>query len=128
MKLGKYNFEKGEMFSINLEALGHSSAQWIRPMEMLPERFDQNNPLSLTPEGKKRHNCSFVPFHGGPRVCFGKVLAEGNLKILICYMTQKFNFKFEDPKYEQEIPFAQTGQSHNPEVWLKLTAYDRAQN
>ena len=40
VRLGKYNFEKGDMFSINLEALGHSSAQWIRPMEMLPERFD----------------------------------------------------------------------------------------
>ena len=40
VKLGKHNFEKGDMFSINLEALGHSSAQWIRPMEMLPERFD----------------------------------------------------------------------------------------
>ena len=94
-------------------------------MELLPERFDSNSPLYLTPEGKKRHPMSWIPFHGGPRVCFGKTLAEGNLKIMTTYMTQKFNFKFEDPRYETEIPVAQIDQSHTVPIWLKLTAYSK---
>ena len=121
--LGKYNFKKGDEFVLCFEGVGHSTAQWQRPMEFLPERFDQNNPLYLTPDGKKRHNCSWIPFHGGQRVCFGKTLAEQNLKILICYMTQKFNLKFEDPRYETEFPKAQAELTHYPDVWLKLTAY-----
>ena len=72
---------------IHFEALGHNSAEWQRPTEFLPERFDPKSPLYLTPSGKKRHAMSWVPFHGGQRVCFGKTLAEGNLKILITYMT-----------------------------------------
>ena len=79
----------------------------------------------MTPSGKKRKATSWAPFHGGPRVCFGKTLAEGNLKIMISYMSQKFNFKFDDPKYETEIPVAQADQSHRPPVWLKLTAYKK---
>ena len=74
---------------------------------MLPERFDHSDPLSLTPDGKKRTNYAWVPFHGGNRVCFGKTLAESNLKILVTYMTQKFNFEFEDSKYNDQIPMAQ---------------------
>jgi cytochrome P450 len=56
-------------------------------MEFLPERFDHSSPLSLTPGGKKRHPMSWVPFHGGSRVCFGKTLAEANMKILMLYLT-----------------------------------------
>ena len=76
-KIGKYFFKKGDLVCIIFEALGHNPAEWQRPMEMLPERFDSSNPLYLTPDGKKRHAQSWVPFHGGPRVCFGKTLAEG---------------------------------------------------
>ena len=86
-KIGKYHFKKGDYLMIHFEALGHNSAEWQRPTEFLPERFDPKSPLYLTPSGKKRHAMSWVPFHGGQRVCFGKTLAEGNLKILITYMT-----------------------------------------
>ena len=76
MKLGKYQFKKGDTFAIAFENVGMSTAQWQRPTEFLPERFDQTSPLYLTPDGKKRHSCSWIPFHGGQRVCFGKTLAE----------------------------------------------------
>ena len=80
--------------------MGHNSDEWQRPTEFIPERFDPNSEFYLTPHGKKRKATSWAPFHGGPRVCFGKTLAEGNLKIMISYMTQKFDFQFDDPKYE----------------------------
>ena len=85
--LGKYKFSKGDMLGINFAALGHSPAQWQRPMEFLPERFDHSNPLSKTPYGKKRHTHATMPFHGGPRSCFGKTLAEMSLKVVAIYMT-----------------------------------------
>ena len=125
VKLGKYQFKKGDQFGFGFENVGYNSAQWQRPMEFLPERFDQTSPLYLTPDGKKRHSCSWIPFHGGQRVCFGKTLAEQNLKILISYMSQKFNIRFEDEKYDTEFPRAQAEQTEYPDVWLKLTAYQQ---
>ena len=56
-------------------------------MEVLPERFDHTNKLSLTPDGSKRSNYSWVPFHGGNRVCFGKTFAEGELKLFTVFMS-----------------------------------------
>lgn len=54
-KVGGYNFEAGDNFTINITALGHNPAEWQRPMEFLPDRFDTSNELSLTPAGKKRN-------------------------------------------------------------------------
>ena len=121
VKLGKYEFKKGDMFVVNFHGTGHNPTEWQRPTEFLPERFDHANPLSLTPDGKKRSSYSWTPFHGGNRVCFGKTLAEGELKLLATFMGQKFDFEFEDAKYTKQIPIAQIDQSHSPAVWLKLT-------
>ena len=38
-------------------------------------------------------------------------------------MSQKFNLKFEDEKYDTEFPRAQAEQTEYPDVWMKLTAY-----
>ena len=92
--------------SIQFEGLAQDPNQWQRPTEFLPQRFDNSDPLSLTPSGKKRHVNSWVPFHGGSRVCFGKTLAEAQLKILGSYLTQKFDLEFEDERYKTEMPFA----------------------
>ena len=87
VKLGKYTFQKDDILMVNFEGLGYNPTEWQRPMEFLPERFDNSNPLSLTPAGKKRHPMSWVPFHGGNRVCFGKTLAESKLRIMMTYLT-----------------------------------------
>ena len=103
---GKYSFEPGDIMSIQFEGLAQDPNQWQRPTEFLPQRFDNSDPLSLTPSGKKRHVNSWVPFHGGSRVCFGKTLAEAQIKVLHSYLTQKFNLEFEEEKYKTEMPFA----------------------
>jgi len=84
-------------FVINFDLLHTNSSQWQRPMEFLPERFNPQSPLYLTPDGKKRNPFSWCPFAGGKRVCFGKTLAECNLKFMGTYLTQYYNFEFEDP-------------------------------
>ena len=97
--LGKYRFNKNDIFTVILQSLHTNPDEYQRPMEFIPERFDNSNDISLTPAGKKRNVSSWAPFFGGNRVCFGKSLAEGELKIAAIYMTQLFDFKFEDPKY-----------------------------
>ena len=125
IKIGNYNFEAGDTININITALHHNPAEWQRPMEFLPERFDLSNELSLTPSGKKRSTFSFGAFHGGNRVCFGKTLGEANAKTATAYMAEKFDMKFEDPKYETQLPMAQMDQSSVPSVWVKLTERKR---
>ena len=44
------------------------------------------------------------------------------MKIFTLFVTQKFNFEFEDKRYNNEIPLAQLEMSHARPVWLKLTA------
>ena len=68
-------------------ALHKNSAEWQRPHEFLPDRFNSESPLYLTPDGKKRNSMSWAPFSGGKRICFGKTFAESNLKILLTYFT-----------------------------------------
>ena len=125
VKLGKYHFKKGDLIIVNIESLGHNPSEWQRPTEMIPERFDNDDPLSLRPDGKKRHPYSWVPFVGGSRVCFGKSQAEYNMKIFTLFVTQKFNFEFEDKRYNKEIPLAQLEMSHARPVWLKLTPFTK---
>ena len=121
MQLGKYAFEQGDVLAVCFEAVGHDPEQWQRPTEFLPQRFDHNDPLSLTPAGKKRHANSWVPFHGGARSCLGKSFAEAQMKIFATLVTQKFNFEFEDKANEAELPFSQTEQTTEEPIWLKVT-------
>ena len=51
IKIGKYQFKKGDLIIVNAEAIGHNPSEWQRPTEMIPERFDSSNPLSLRPDG-----------------------------------------------------------------------------
>ena len=87
MKIGKYDVRADTELIINFYGLHYNNSQWQRPKEFLPERFDQDNTLYLTPNGNKRHACSWSPFNGGKRVCFGKTFAEATLKIIATYMT-----------------------------------------
>ena len=90
---------KGDPFLIDFYALHKDQAQWQKPDDFIPERFDISNPISLTPDGKKRHPNSLGPWSGGKRVCFGKIFAESSMKIVVTYITQVFNMKLLDEKY-----------------------------
>ena len=123
-KVGKYDVKAGDNFIINMNGLHKNRAEWQRPMEFLPERFDPTDPLSLTPAGKKRHTMSWVPFFGGKRVCFGKTFAEANLKLVSTYLTQYFDFEFvEKEKYPDtnSLPPNQVGQSEYPSIPVRVT-------
>jgi len=88
--------KKGDRVRVLPWALHKHSGEWQRPHEFLPDRFDPDSPLYLTPAGKKRNPMSWVPFSGGKRICFGKTFAESNLKIMLSYFTQYFEFEYVD--------------------------------
>ena len=121
LNLGKYPIKKGDTLSLNMIALGHNPDEWQRPMEILPERFDYKNPLFLRPDGKKRSTYAMAPFHGGSRVCFGKTLAEAELKVFLTCMSQNFDFEFENKDYMTELPLATAAMSCHPPVWMRFT-------
>ena len=104
--VGGINIRRGDAFRIDIHAIHSDPKQWKKPDEFLPERFDHSNPISLTPGGKMRSNGAWIPFSGGKRICFGKTLAEATLKITATYLSQAFDYKFVDKKYEAELPDA----------------------
>ena len=124
----KLTVKKGDRVKVLNWALHSNPAEWQRPHEFLPERFDPESPLYLTPSGKKRNPMSWVPFSGGKRVCFGKTFAESNMKIMLTYFTQYFDFQYADQKQfagPQDFPVAVMFQSKNPPLMIRLK--ERAQ-
>ena len=112
---------KGDIFWVNVDAIHFNPKQWQKPREFLPDRFDHSNPLSLTPDGKKRSAFAWVPFAGGKRICFGKTFAESTIKITATYFCQAFNFKMEEKKFETEFPLATFGMNGRNKVNVILT-------
>ena len=118
----KLTVKKGDHVRVLHWALHKNPAEWQRPNEFLPERFDPRSPLYLTPSGKKRNTMSWLPWSAGKRVCFGKTFAESNLKIMLTYLTQMFDMNFvETEKYATEFPIACMSQSKTPAIMVRLT-------
>ena len=51
VKIGKYTIKAKDDISVNIIGLHFHQDQWQRPREFIPERWDNSNPLSLTPSG-----------------------------------------------------------------------------
>ena len=125
VKAGGYTIKAGDILSPNILGLHFNKNEWQRPYEFLPERFDNANPLSLTPNGKKRNSFSWIPFNGGKRLCLGKTFAEMNLKIASVFMMQYFDFKPMDQKYDRNnFPLCMLGMSKYYPIEIELTLYD----
>ena len=122
--IGKYNVKAHHTMQINMIGLHFNQNEWQRPYEFIPERFDHENELSLTPNGKKRNPYSWLPFNGGKRICFGKTFADANLKIFALYAIKYFNFELVDKTILQnEFPMLHIAMSHTVPIKLKFTNY-----
>jgi cytochrome P450 len=60
--------------------------------------------LYLTPDGKKRHPCTFIPFLGGRRTCLGKTLAEVVIKCFVSIIFSKMKFSIVNEEYYKRKP------------------------
>lgn len=105
VKCGWLNIKRGMQININVSKLHYNPAQWIRPEEYLPERFDPSSPLYLTPTGQKRDAMSYCAFNGGKRVCFGKLFAELVNRLLVINIFSNFDLEFVDAKWNDRQQF-----------------------
>ncbi|TNV80196.1 hypothetical protein FGO68_gene6044 [Halteria grandinella] len=87
---------KHDFFVINMQQMHHDRTEWQRPSDFIPERFDSLNPLSLRPDGAKRHPLAFNPFIGGKRICLGKTFAEIVAKFVVPALLGRFKFEHVD--------------------------------
>ena len=116
------NFKAGATVAFGIGLVHFNKSEWQRPYEFLPQRFDNEDELSLTPEGTKRHPFSFIPFSGGNRICFGKTFAEAKLKIVATYLSQMLDFEFVDKQYgKKSMPLGHFCMSSNPAILMRVT-------
>lgn len=119
--IGDLNMRAGDVFVVHIKGLHHNPKEWQRPSEFLPERWDSDSPLSLTPSGHKRDPMSFVPFTGGKRVCFGKTFAEVSGRIVTTMLVHAFEFEFVDDKFMSEFPHFSVMATKDVDVFVRLT-------
>ena len=123
-KVGDLNLKAEDDFMVSMRALHYNANEWQKPHQFIPERFDTSNPISLTPNGKKRNPVSHSPFSGGARKCLGKSLAESTMIMIASYLSQHFNFEFVDKKFENILPTCTVGMSRHRAIEIRLTKYE----
>ena len=101
--------------------------EWIEPERYIPERFDNQSPYYLRPDGQKRHPLSFNPFIGGKRICLGKTFAEIVAKFIVPAMLCRMDFEFVDQEIKngtKKKPKVNLAQADDPEILLRVTKQD----
>eukprot|EP00347_Sterkiella_histriomuscorum_P011732 403371320 len=112
--------KEGEMMIVNIYQLHHNEEYWQKHDQFLPERFDPQSPLYLTPEGKPRNATCFAPFLGGKRSCLGKTFAETTFKFMMPILLNSFEFQFLDENQKLNKPENNALMFKRPQIFMKL--------
>ena len=91
VNLKDFTIKKGTDIQYNIYAIHRNPKQYQKPNEFLPERWDPENPLYLTPDGKPRSKFSWLPFSIGPRACPGQFFALLQLKTWLIFVARNSN-------------------------------------
>ena len=100
VEVGGFPFKKHEVFNINFYHLHRNSQEWIHPDDFIPERFDPKSKYYLTPDGRRRHPGSFMPFLNGRRKCLGYHFAETVTKAVSILLLSQLNLEFVNHTYD----------------------------
>lgn len=100
--IGDYKFKQGAKLIVNIGGMHKNPKEWQRPYEFLPQRFDEDDKLFLTPDGKQRHKMSYAPFSHGKRNCIGQYFAYHAIKVMIIHMVSHFDLEFVNEKFKND--------------------------
>ncbi|KAE8811092.1 cytochrome P450 [Hordeum vulgare] len=84
-KVGGYNVPSGTMLMVNAYAFHREPAAWERPLEFVPERFEDD----------KAKGRFMIPFGMGRRRCPGETLALRTIGMLLATLLQCFDIAGE---------------------------------
>lgn len=98
-QIGEYQFRKGAKLIVDIGGMHKDPKEWQRPSEFLPQRFDEEDPLFLTPAGQQRHKMSYAPFSHGRRNCIGQYFAYHAIKVMIIHMVSHFDLEFVEQRF-----------------------------
>lgn len=84
-----YPIQKGTLVLAYIYGAHHSSKNWDKPEEFRPERFAKELK-------KERHNFSYLPFGGGPRLCIGNNFAIMEMQLVIVHLIRQYDFEIVD--------------------------------
>ena len=90
---GNITLKKDTVIRFNIYMAHTNPDQWWYPDKYLPERFDPESKLFLTPSGKQRHPLSFIPFSIGERSCLVYHFAKLMMPSLISKLVDEFDFE-----------------------------------
>jgi cytochrome P450 len=85
-ELGGYSVERGDVVLPFFWGVHRHPDFWREPQRFDPERFAPS-------ESKGRHNCAYVPFSVGPRICIGNTFSLVETQLLIAQMLNRFEFE-----------------------------------
>ncbi|KAI0265061.1 cytochrome P450 [Gloeopeniophorella convolvens] len=87
--VGDYVIPENTQLYVHTHSVHRDPRNFSHPDAFLPERWFENR----SPDIPMHNLAAFIPFSHGPMICAGKPLALLELRIVGCWVVQRFDFK-----------------------------------
>nr|BAL05147.1 cytochrome P450 [Phanerodontia chrysosporium] len=95
--IGPYYVPEGTQTRLHFWSIHRDPRNFSHPEMFWPDRWLIAEGLQECVDGKLVHNPNaWLPFSFGPSNCVGKNLALQEMRMLVCHLVQRFNFRFAD--------------------------------
>lgn len=109
-----FTFEQKENIRIPIYSIQRDSEYFEKPLEFIPERFDEENIHKIRP-------FTFLPFGDGPRICIGNRFGMMQTRIGIITLLKNFEFALSN-KMLKELQMSPLAPTMSPKdgMWLNF--------
>lgn len=93
-----YSIREGDIVMLHFPTVHHDADIYENPDKFQYERFMPSNGVSkkFYKNGKQVLN-HLMPYGGGTSMCPGRLIAENEIKLFVCYMLSHFDIQLLDP-------------------------------